>query len=313
MHRSKIAIFTRNGLIGNIALNKAIPEMIAMGYEPVLFNTGEPYSKKADIPELREIGFLETALLRDTIAPFAKEYGSLTHGGRPIPNLCYTNGELASIYGLDYETIEDVNDPSFVERIAADKDFLGSYSVRILQIFHEPLLAAFEERQGGFVWNMHTGLLPKYKGVHIPYHAIENGERIYGWTLHKKFRDIDTGHILAVDWLPLNYKASVLSTYLNMVPKGSKMFATALRAYKKNGTIDEKAQPLAMTSSYYSHPTSMQMARHKINGVHFATDEEIIATYLKNYSLIGTKHYTELEQHIRAALSAQEEKLQAQS
>jgi len=303
MSRRKIALFIRNGIIGNMALNKAVPVIIGLGYQPVLFNTGEPYSKRADTAELREIGFVETGILRDVLSPFAQEMGALTHNNTPIPNLCYTNKEIAKLYKLDYEAVENVNDTSFVSRIEADKDFIGSHSTRILQIFHEPLLSAFENRDRGFVWNTHTGLLPKYKGVHIPFHAIENGEEIYGWTLHRKFRGIDTGHILAIDWLPLAPKASVLSTYLNMVPKGTKMLKTVLAKYKRTGMTEEKPQPKSLSASYHTHPTSLQMQKYKRNGVYFATTEEVINTYLSAYSLPGTPHYAELEKRIRGAIN----------
>lgn len=302
MPKPHIALFIRNGMIGNIALNKALPMIIKMGFQPVLFNTGEPYSKKADIPELREIGFLETALLRDVVAPYLKEAGALTHNGTPIPGLCYSNEDLAKVYKLDYEVVADVNDPGFVSRIEADKNLIGSHSTRILQIFHEDLLAAFESKEKGFVWNTHTGLLPQYKGVHIPYHAIEDNQKVYGWTIHKKERGIDTGEILALDWLELDPTYPVLFTYLDMVPKGAKMLEDVLSQYKRNGEVASKQQPMFMKNSYYTHPTSQQMQRHEKNGVRFATDIEAVNTYMRSYTMAGTAQAVELERLLWEAI-----------
>ena len=302
MSKPHIALFVRNGLIGNIALNKALPAIFQSGFQPVIFNTGEPYSKKADIPELREIGFLETALLRDVVTPCLKKHDLQSQNGQATPGLCYTNEDLARLYKLDYEIVPDVNDPSFVSRIAADKNIVGSHSTRILQIFHEPLLAAFEEKKNGFVWNTHTGLLPQYKGVHVPYHAIEDGQKVYGWTLHKKERGIDTGEILDLDWLELDPQKPVLMTYLDMVPKGAKMLANVLSQYVRNGNVASKRQPVFMSKSYYTHPTSIQMQRHEKNGVRFATDAETVDIYMRAYAVAGTPQAADLERLLWEAI-----------
>lgn len=303
MTRQRIALFVRNGLIGTLAVNRALPIIKNLGYEPIIFNTGEVYSSKGNIPELRKIGFLETGLLKKVVEPLAYEYGTLTYANDyPIPNLNYTNKQLAELYGIDYEDVEDVNDSSFVKRIQDDKTIVGSNSIRILQIFHEPIINAFEEKDGGFIWNTHTGLLPKYKGLHSPFHALANNEQTYGWTIHRVVRPIDAGAIIATDWLPLDHKKPVLFTYLDMIPKGTEMFYTSLKAYKKYGTIKGRAQPVFMRDSYFSHPSNIQMRSLGNKGIRFCTEEEAIQTYLTNFTLAGTEHAQAMTYKLKAAI-----------
>lgn len=46
--------------------------------------------------------------------------------------------------------------------------------------------------------NLHAGHLPNYRGVHLYSHAILEGERRYGATLHYMDADFDTGPIIGV-------------------------------------------------------------------------------------------------------------------
>ncbi len=274
-----------------------------LGYEPVIFRTVEPYNSRADIAELRYITFIDTDLLWDVVFRLERETEySPTDNSRPITDLCYSHEKLAQLYKLDYEVINNVNALDFVKRIHGDKKIIGAYSIRNYQIFDNSIINAFKQKDGGFVWNMHTGLLPKYKGVYIPYHAIENAEKIYGWTLHDVERDIDAGNLLAIDWLTLDSKISVLSTYLNMIPKGTDMLKTVLWQYKKGKSLQEKQQPRSMSASYFTYPTSIQMQKHNRAGVIFAANDEIVDIYMRHYTLPETAHSKELEKRLKNAI-----------
>jgi methionyl-tRNA formyltransferase len=274
----KIAVFIRNGLIGNIILNHLVPQMMEMGVEPVFFNTGEPQNKKSDHAELNKIGFLETSLMKDIVEPFYLENKKNKDG---LTNL--SNKALALTSNLSYFDVPDVNDLSFIEKIVGDKDIVGSISIRILQIFKPDIIRAFEEK--GFMWNLHTGLLPKYKGVHIPYWAIENNEKYYGWTLHNIDKGIDTGDIIATDQLPLDQSKPVLDTYLDMADKGAAMIMGALMFYKARGTIPAKPQTTDK-ESYFTFPTSAEMQRWNEKGIIFCDD--IVGKYTSLFTARGS-------------------------
>lgn len=313
MTKKTIALFVGSGAIGNMAINKAVPLIVQMGYQPILFQTQEPRLERAGISALQESRFYETTLLQEAVATAEENVEPPMHNGSAVPGLCYTNKQLAKIYKLDFEIVANVNDPVFLGRMLSDASIIGAYSIRNYQVFHELFLEIFKSKQNGFAWNMHSGLLPQYKGVYIPYHAIENNEKVYGWTLHDIDRKIDTGPILALDWRELDPAASIMSTYLDMIPKGTQMLKDVLTQYKRDGKVERKIQPRFMSDSYYTFPTAQQMEQHKKNGVIYATDKEAVDIYMRSYTVAGTHHAAELErllweaigQHHNAASSIQ--------
>lgn len=64
-------------------------------------------------------------------------------------------------------------------------------------------------------FNFHPGPLPEYKGRNLCYHAIMNGEKTFGTTLHYMDENFDTGEIIDVRrFLILNWwTAEELSVY----------------------------------------------------------------------------------------------------
>lgn len=52
-------------------------------------------------------------------------------------------------------------------------------------------------------FNFHPGPLPEYKGRDLCYHAIMNGARSFGATLHYMDENFDTGDIIHVEMFPI--------------------------------------------------------------------------------------------------------------
>lgn len=300
----KVALFIRNGLVGNVALNALIPQMIEAGIEPALYNTGEPYYKQADNPELKEVGYLETTLLKEVVEPFMREAQDVSK--EQDDDICYTNKQLAQRYDLDYVEVPDVNSSDFIEVIESDKELVGSISIRITQIFREDIIKAINSK--GFMWNLHTGLLPKYKGVHIPYRAIENSESHYGWTLHHIDSGVDTGAIIATDKLSLNPAKSILNTYLDMTEKGTAMMIGAMLFYKARGTIPAQTQTTDK-ESYFTYPTSAEMQRWSNQGVHFVDD--IVETYCNLFTAKGSVEERQLRLRLNEATGSADKAVQS--
>ena len=56
-----------------------------------------------------------------------------------------------------------------------------------------------KEQLDGHVWfNFHPGPLPEYKGRNLCYHALANGEKQFGATVHYMDEGFDTGYIVEV-------------------------------------------------------------------------------------------------------------------
>jgi|GEM_PF-1832785 len=302
MKKQKIALFVRNGLVGHEGLNILVPKIKEIGFEPVIFNTGEILSKKGGIPELADLGFYETALLRDVVLPYLDARPLLLdENDLPVDGVQYSLQHLVQLYDLEYHDVSNVNDPAFIESIKADDRIVGGACVRILQIFKSEAIKAFKEK--GFLWNLHTGVLPKYKGVHIPYRCLENGASEYGWTLHYVNEGVDTGDIIAVDSVPLDYKKSVFDTYLSMGEKGVGLILKELSNFKESGALP-KARPQTEKEkeSYYTFPTAQEMTKYDEMGIRFVDIQKVPDMYASKFSVLGTGHAQQLRMHVIEAI-----------
>jgi methionyl-tRNA formyltransferase len=121
--------------------------------------------------------------------------------------------------------------------------FMYQYKVPKEQIDHRPWI------------NFHPAPLPEYKGRNLCYHAIMNGEKEFGATVHYMDENFDTGDIIEVQKVPLlsSYTAETVSNlaiacsrklfveYLPRVLNGE-VFSTTKNVggtyYKKTDIID---------------------------------------------------------------------------
>lgn len=73
---------------------------------------------------------------------------------------------------------------------------LGEYDIGI-SFMHQ--YRVLPEQVNSHTWlNFHPAPLPEYKGRNLCYHAIMNGEKEFGATLHYMDENFDTGHIIDV-------------------------------------------------------------------------------------------------------------------
>ena len=287
----KLALFLNDSNVANCILNSLIPQIIGLGYEPVLFKNRAAESVKAQLKTLQNLSLQESKLLGEVVEPYminASEGDALL-----------TDKSLAKKYGLGYYEVEDVNSPEFIDMVNNDKSIVGGISMRFYKIFKSETIKAFKEK--GFLWNLHTGLLPKYKGVYIPYRSIENKESHYGWTLHEVDEGIDTGGILSMDQNLLDPEKPILNTYLDMVDKGVSMMMGALMFYSKHKRSPVPVSQKTDHESYFTFPTEIEMQRWTSQGIRFSDD--IVQMYLNLYTMPNTPERSALKNKLEKAIS----------
>lgn len=288
----KIMLFIGDGVIGHVTLNRLITDMVSMGIEPVVLRTKAPALKKANIAELKLLSFLESGLLTKVTEPLLNTYQP--DGIEPL-NL--TLPALADKYDLEVRNVDDVNGAEFIASVVSDDEISGAISLRSYPIFQPEIIGVLREK--GFMWNLHTGFLPKYRGVFIPYHAIANNEREYGWTLHEIASGLDLGAIIATDTVLLDPQKPILDTYLSMTDKGASMLVGALMHFQKRGYIPSTRQT-EMLDSYYTFPTAQEMLKYDAKGIRFSDD--ITSTYTSLFTVKGSLKERLLGERIRAEL-----------
>jgi methionyl-tRNA formyltransferase len=125
------------------------------------------------------------------------------------------------------------------------------------------------------VLNLHSGLLPDYRGVMASFWAMLNGEKQLGTSLHYiDDASIDTGRIIAQSCMPLRSHQSYLCHVLQLYIGGCKIVIQALQTLVlgKQLKITEQQQ-----GHYYSFPNEQAIKCFKGQGLSLVNENELIA------------------------------------
>ena len=163
-----------------------------------------------------------------------------------------------------------VNSPEGVARIQATAPDV-ILSIRFGLILREPVIAI--PRHG--VINLHSGVLPDYRGVMASFRAMVNGEAEIGSTLHFiQDSGVDTGDILSIAKIPLNPEQSYLLNVLNLYDAGCQQLASAVQQLDSGAGLI--AQPQQGQPGYYSFPDEAQLAAFAALGYQLFDTAEIV-------------------------------------
>jgi methionyl-tRNA formyltransferase len=288
----RVALFVCDDLVGLLILNDVIPMMRSMGLEPVLFYTGTHKNREFKNPSPDEVRFFNVELLNKTIIPFLE-------GQNRLGDKAISYRQLAAHEDVEIHPVADVNDPKFINSIINDDRLIGGTSERFLQVFGKEIIEVF--RIKGFFWNIHSGLLPDYKGLLIPPRAIMNGETEYGLTLHDVTCGIDEGGIILKGELPVNPSKPVLDLYLDTVPLAVDMLKDALQCVLSGIPITPKIEISDKPRSYYPNPTAEEWQAFKAQGGRYIDPDTIAGRLAGHFTQAGTHAYDTLVQTIEIA------------
>lgn len=103
------------------------------------------------------------------------------------------------------------------------------------------------------VLNLHSGVLPDYKGVMATFWAMLHGETMIGATLHRIIDSgIDTGPVIGTSRIPVGYGSSYLANVLRLYGPGCALVAAALQAFAAGR--EPAATPQEPGGRYFSTP-----------------------------------------------------------
>lgn len=287
--KRKIALFVGKNLVADIMLNQLVPEMLEMGFKPVIYRTEYSSSPKSKLPPLQDYAFYEGVMVNEVIYSFLERQNTPDNQ----PNL--SPKQLGEKYGVAVKPVLDVNDPVFYKSLEEDPFLVGAISVRNYQIFKPDIIDTLRKR--GFFWNFHMGILPEYGGVYIPARSIMAGEALYGWTLHHVTQGIDKGNIIAQFKLPLYKEKTLFSTYLDAVPMGTTTLFCLLCDYNV-GYRPEGQKQLKKDIGYFSFLTEEELRELIKNGMRFVDSQEMLEAYLSHFSYEDSPHRNLLERTI---------------
>ncbi|MBM5781799.1 MAG: formyl transferase [Pelagibacterales bacterium] len=105
------------------------------------------------------------------------------------------------------------------------------------------------------VLNLHSGILPHYRGVMASFWAILNGEKNLGTTLHYiQNEGIDNGDIIDFSHSEIDWNENFISNVNNLYKGGCKLIIEALDQIEKDEKIAITKQQSLGEGNYFSYP-----------------------------------------------------------
>lgn len=207
-----------------------------------------------------ELEALDVLRLIEQDIPYDHVFSSVALHGEEGGELL-TPRLLQRRYGVTFEVMNTPNEPESLARLRAlDVDVV--VSIRYGKIFKRSFLDT--PRLG--VLNLHSGILPDFRGVMASFHALAANASEIGCTLH--YIDdpaIDSGPVVAEWRRPVNASQSYFGHVLSLYEPGARLVLESL-AQLANGDTLETTPQSAGEGAYYSFPIDEDMARFESNG-----------------------------------------------
>lgn len=266
-----VLIFANRDLASNYFLNLLLPHLKA--YTIHVFLSDSVGGKKKILPEaLTYLNFFEQTLPNEILFP------QLEAQNRPVEQLKFcTFGELSRKYGISITSMNDVQSSENLAFIAALKPDLA-LSVRYGKIFKEGFL---QIPTRGTI-NLHSGLLPQYRGVLATFRALLNGDAEIGTTLHYiDDGNIDTGGIIGNAKINIDENACLLSHILRLYPASVDLVAETIHALLSDKPISTISQTHEQ-AAYYTFPNESELQAFRETGRTFV-NPGLFSDFLDQY------------------------------
>lgn len=164
---------------------------------------------------------------------------------------------LAKLYDIPYSKTSDIDREKTAELLKSIKPDI-IFSVSLPQIIPDRFFHI--SRYG--IFNIHTSLLPKYRGVLPVFWALLNGEEKIGSTVHKVDKKIDAGDIIIQDTFDVEPNDTLETCTKKGKLLGANLALKAIDLIEKESIIQAGKIDLSGVR-YYSFPTRTDVANFK--------------------------------------------------
>jgi methionyl-tRNA formyltransferase len=252
-----LLIFTNRDLASNYNLNLLLPH-IAHKYQIKVFLSDKVGRPDGPPPpeEQALLKFFEQTLPNNILFPELERQMRPANIGQ-----LHTFEEMSRHYNIPFQSWNDVRSPKsldYLRALAPD----AVLSVRYGKIFPKAFLAI--PKRG--VINVHSGLLPNYRGVLAVFRALDHGDKqVFGTLHHIDDNTIDTGRIIGKAPLDVDPSKSLLWHILNLYPACTQMVVDGLDQLEK-GLPGPVAEQSLEGAAYFTFPTPEDWARFRQKG-----------------------------------------------
>ena len=250
----KIVLFLNKDIEANIAFNRLKSELLNHTVQIYYSDTvGNSDDKPSDLIQLEyfEKGFFFNELptfINDTKINNTFEFFDNNFKSFPIEKCCNVNS-------IEFITKMKVFNPDIF------------ISIRFGKIFKDDII---QIPKNGLI-NLHSAILPDYRGILGTLHAIKDKNNTIGCTLHTIPNcGIDTGEIIEIARLDVNHSKSVFWNIIQLYPLGVEMIIKTLKKIELDYCLKTQEQNLK-EGTYFSVPTTNDFEHIKSLGMEIIT------------------------------------------
>jgi len=262
----KITVLANRDLAACVALNHLLPELLPDHEVQCILSSRVGGSGERPEP-LRQLAFFEQTLFTDLLFPLLETNDAIGSGQW----LSFSG--LAQQCGQPLLTMNKINRGEDLQVFSATSPDLV-ISIRYGVILRAPVIS--RPRYG--VLNLHSGLLPEYRGVMASFWAMLAGAERIGTTLHFIADEgIDTGPIVSTSSMPLQQNQSYLWHVLALYEQGCRDILDAVKLIASGAALSTSEQPVG-AGRYFGFPDQGALDRF----------------FNAGYSLVDYDHITHL-------------------
>ena len=173
-------------------------------------------------------------------------------------------GELVGPISEDLASFQELTRPNSKDGLSQIMSLRPDLVVSIR--YRRILQPAFIRVPQYGVINLHSGILPDYRGVMATFWAMLAGEPQIGTTLHHIVdAGIDTGPVIEINRRKTRPKSSYLANVIGLYAEGCDAIIRAFRTFSTIGTLT--GDPQIKGGQYFAAPDSAAITRYESNGL----------------------------------------------
>jgi methionyl-tRNA formyltransferase len=250
----RLLIFSNRDLASNYILNLLLPHL-ALQHEISVFLSDKVGKSTVAPKALRTLKFLEQEL------PMGILFPELDKQVRPNKGQLLTFSELSRHYKVDITSCNDIKSEEQIQYFGGLAPDLV-LSIRYGKIFGKSFLSI--PKYG--VINLHSGILPNYRGVLAVFRALMNGDTTIGATLHYiDDHTIDTGGVIGFSQMAVQRDKSLLWHILHLYPASVDLVLDAIEKIN-SGIRPDTHQQNTENAAYFTFPTPEEIAVFEAKG-----------------------------------------------
>ena len=259
----KILLLTNKDIASNLALNTLFQTITGQHQFQILLSSSVGKNTQNKPQPLIDLAFFEQDLFNQILFPALQN------------NLSPSKGKFLSFarfksLGIEVSDIHSINCHAGLKTV---NEFTPDLivSIRFGLILQAEVIGI--PKFG--VINLHSGVLPTYRGVMATFRAMQQDDAEYGTSLHYiSDSGIDNGEIISISKRVLDYKRSYLHNTLSLYETGIKDVVNAITEIENSGKC--KSYTAHSKGNYFSFPSEQELKDFQQRGFKLYEYQDVI-------------------------------------